>query len=168
MKNQTFDQCGWCGAPLARKEGESAYRFQRRQFCGYKCSSNGTAKRNVAIRWKPLIYRFMSKVDERCYGECWRWIGKKVSADGRGAIVGENGKLQIASRVSYELFCGSIPDGKEIHHECHNGWCVNPQHLIPVTRQENMFLERREVCGRGHRMDVENIGNYLLTYSTHD
>ena len=45
---------------------------------------------------------------------------------------------QLAHRVSYMLNVGDIPDGLEVHHECHVRYCCNPDHLVLLTHEENM------------------------------
>jgi hypothetical protein len=44
----------------------------------------------------------------------------------------------MAHRVAYEQFVGTVPDGLELDHLCENKACVNPGHLEPVTRSENV------------------------------
>lgn len=48
------------------------------------------------------------------------------------------GVEKLAHRYAYELLVGAIPDGMQIDHICHNRACVNPGHLRPVTRKQNM------------------------------
>ena len=43
----------------------------------------------------------------------------------------------LAHRVAYEISKGEIPDGLVIDHLCRNTYCVNPQHLEPVTHRVN-------------------------------
>ena len=47
----------------------------------------------------------------------------------------------MAHRYVYELFRGPIPDGHVLDHVkkkgCKHRDCVNPDHLEPVTQQEN-------------------------------
>ena len=45
-------------------------------------------------------------------------------------------------RWYYEYFHGPIPARMECHHLCDNGLCVNPQHILLVTREEHMRIER--------------------------
>jgi hypothetical protein len=56
------------------------------------------------------------------------------------------------------MLVGKIPSDKEIDHLCRVRNCVNPEHLEPVTREEN--LRRGECngaktcCPRGHKYDA--------------
>ena len=70
---------------------------------------------------------------------CWEWAGAhtgpgyaKIREGGAGSrIVG-------AHRVVYEVCRGSIPVGMDLDHLCRNRGCVRPDHMEPVTRQENL------------------------------
>lgn len=52
----------------------------------------------------------------------------------------------MAHRVSYETFVGPIPEGAQLDHRtdlgCIGGLCIHPNHLEPVTSEEN--LRRRD------------------------
>ena len=63
---------------------------------------------------------------------CWVWA-RSLDKEGYGRWAGKS-----AHRFFYEKFVGPIPDGLEIDHLCNNPSCVNPEHLEPVTHQENM------------------------------
>lgn len=76
---------------------------------------------------------------------CWVWTGSRLW-ELYGAIrIG--GKNVPAHRAAYEAWVGPIPDGLVVDHLCHNTLCCNPEHLEPVTRQEN--LKRRRKTGSG-------------------
>lgn len=76
-------------------------------------------------------------------GECWLWVG---AVNGRsptkmnyGQFRDANGRRCPAHRFAYELFIGPIPHGLDVDHLCRQSLCVNPWHLEPVTRQENLL-----------------------------
>lgn len=74
---------------------------------------------------------------------CWEWIGAKSSL-GYGHLK-IRGRLVIASRFSFELHKGPIPEGLLACHSCDNKWCVNPDHLFVGTQQDNCL----DMCGKG-------------------
>lgn len=71
---------------------------------------------------------------------CWLWTGL-VGTNGYGAthVRGRDGvTVLMAHRMSYEFYVGPIPEGLVIDHLCRNTRCVRPDHLEPVTNQENV------------------------------
>ena len=111
--------------------------------------------------------RFWSKV-AKTEGGCWVWQGARQREYGS---VGFEGKVRRAHRVSYEMAYGPIPDGAHVLHSCDNPPCVNPSHLRPGTRADNMrdrVLHGRDPnankthCVDGHLFDAAN------TYITPD
>ena len=91
--------------------------------------------------------RFMSHVSPEPNSGCWLWMGADAG-NGYGAFC-EGGKVEGAHRVSYRLHCGPIPDGLVIDHLCRVPFCVNPQHLEPVSHGEN---SRRGIVGWHQRV----------------
>lgn len=96
-------------------------------------------------------------------GGCWPWGGALDEA-GYGHFYCGNGKHARTHRFAYELLIGPIPDGLVIDHLCRVRHCVNPDHLEPVTGEEN---SRRQIrtrpprklvthCIRGHAYTPEN------------
>lgn len=69
-----------------------------------------------------------------------------------------------AHRYTYTLLVGEIPSGLELDHLCRVRNCVNPDHLEPVTRRENLlrstsFVARKAKqthCVNGHLFDEAN------------
>lgn len=92
---------------------------------------------------------------------CWLWTGTLTGGYGQ---VGWGKTTQWAHRVVYELSKGGIPGGLEIDHLCRVRCCVNPDHLEPVTRQENMwrspYYGSEYFCGYGHERTPENTYVY--------
>jgi hypothetical protein len=79
-----------------------------------------------------LELRFWAKVqvvDDAV--SCWDWTGSIGKTDGYGRIsVGGRRGSVVASRVSYVLNRGPIPDGLLVLHTCiANRRCVRPDHL---------------------------------------
>lgn len=113
--------------------------------------------------------RFWRLVDRRSDEECWEWRGAQGGngwKEGRGyGYFKWRGRMQTAHRVAYEIAVGPIPDGLHIDHLCRNHPCVNPRHLEPVTRQENlrrsplpgMRGRRQSHCKRGHARTEDNV-----------
>lgn len=87
---------------------------------------------------------------------CWLWMGCKMR-NGYGQM-GFGGKHYSAHRFSYEEIKGAIPIGMELDHLCRVRNCVNPDHLEPVTRSENLkraigmgaYNARKQWCPHGH------------------
>lgn len=89
---------------------------------------------------------------------CWRWTAY-IGTTGY-AEMGVDYRKCKAHRVAYELFVGPIPDGLVLDHLCRNRWCVNPDHLEPVTHRENLLRgvgptatnAVKTHCKRGHSL----------------
>lgn len=83
---------------------------------------------------------------------CWLWVGPV--SNGYGVVTTtEYGKTK-AHRLAYELLVGKVPDGLDLDHLCRVRRCVNPAHVEPVTRAEN--LRRRTHCPNGHEYTADN------------
>lgn len=95
-------------------------------------------------------------------GDCWSWTGFRYQ--GYGRLRWAPFKTNKAHRIVYQLFKGLIPDGLETDHLCLNRSCVNPDHIEPVTRAENIRRSHttgngngtRTHCRRGHELTDEN------------
>lgn len=84
----------------------------------------------------PPEQRYWKFVDKRDDG-CWLWTGAKTNG-GYGHFW-RGDRQVVAHRWSYEHLVGPVPDGLDLDHLCRNRSCVNPDHLEPVTRSENLL-----------------------------
>lgn len=115
------------------------------------------------LRMATVTERFLSKVFIDRAG-CWVWIGATTLLGRYKNFPYGNFAGQQAHRVAWNLFRGPIKKGLEIDHLCKVTNCVNPDHLEPVTRLENVrrssrFLKDGEHCIRGH---LTIPGNYKI------
>lgn len=110
----------------------------------------------------PWHVRLLGKIELAPSG-CWIWMAS-CRPDGYGQIwtplVGGRRSLLSAHRAVYELARGEIPEGLDLDHLCRVRRCVNPLHLEPVTRAENILRgecpaarnARRRRCADGHML----------------
>jgi len=109
-----------------------------------------------------LKERLMAKVKVAENG-CWE---RTVGVNNLGySTLRFQGKMYAAHRAAYEVFIGPIPEGLQIDHLCRNRVCVNPDHLEPVTRRENLLrgegfsaqAARKTHCPQGHCYEGDNL-----------
>lgn len=109
---------------------------------------------------RALPARIASKIRIEKNG-CWNWTA--ALSNGYG-ILGVQGESRRAHRVVYLLLRGEIAEGLHLDHLCRNRRCCNPDHLEPVTNQENNRRSnsasaqhaRQTHCVRGHEFTPEN------------
>ena len=89
---------------------------------------------------------------------CWVWQKKSRGRQGYALAHGPEYRMALAHRLAYEALVGPIPEGLQLDHLCFNPPCINPAHLEPVTRAENMrrARERYTHCKNGHEFNDEN------------
>lgn len=101
---------------------------------------------------------------------CWRWVGKhSKSGYAEATLRLPDGTRQYwrVHKLTYTEKHGPVPTGLVLDHfRCDNRWCVNPDHVRPVTQRENALRSpHRHVlvtpemrCGRGHDLCDGNLG----------
>lgn len=118
------------------------------------------------------LERFLAKVS---VGDCWEWLaGKTDGGYGQFSYYKETGKksVMVAHRWLWLKLVGPIPEKHDLDHLCRNRSCVNPDHLEPVSRSENLIRGvgglklyqwhlsegTWDTCGRGHSLkDPDNV-----------
>lgn len=90
----------------------------------------------MPAKFVPLKTRFDQKWRLDAESGCWIWEGAAQTC-GYG-LISVNAKFQKAHRIAWELYRGAIPEGMVIDHKCRRRNCVNPDHLEPVTDEENI------------------------------
>lgn len=117
------------------------------------------------IETKPLLERLADKV---LVGDgCWEWTGSQ-HPEGYGSVRLPDGRTLNAHRAVYELVVGPIPAGITLDHLCRNRVCVNPSHMDPVTRTENVMRgegpparnARKTECLNGHPLEGPDADVY--------
>ncbi len=152
--------CLQCGVAFRVKP----YRIKNNtvHFCSIRC-------RDIA-KTTPLIDRFFFYVGRKQPSGYILWTGF-VNKSGYGTIypgcTSKRGtRNSRASRVSYELFVGPIPDGLLVLHSCDTPACISPVHLFLGTQADNMADKvskgrqargKRHGCGKRTEADVREI-----------
>ena len=109
------------------------------------------------------VERFWAKVDKSNLTGCWLWTAYRNKL-GYGQFY-DGVRLVPAHRFSYELVNGPLEPGKVSDHLCRNPGCVNPDHVEPVTRGENVLRgyslsalnSRKTHCSKGHALSRDNL-----------
>jgi hypothetical protein len=93
---------------------------------------------------------------------CWLW---DASTKEKGYANFQFEQRRVAGhRWAYKTFRGEIPEGLTLDHLCRIPSCVNPWHLEPVTRWENVYrgtspfaLKAKQThCVHGHEFTYAN------------
>lgn len=91
---------------------------------------SGESEYDLALR------KFLSGIDINAQSGCWEWK-KNRTPKGYGQVWAF-GRMMVASRLSYKLFVGDIPENLCACHICDNPPCCNPDHLFLGTLNDNI------------------------------
>lgn len=115
--------------------------------CGKRLKSHlGIGAHSKACKLMTPEFRFFRLVNKNGQGGCWLWTGCTYN-HGYGSFLWD-GRMQAASRVSWQMHNGPIPAGQHVLHRCDIPLCVNPGHLFLGTHEQNMADMRRKGRGR--------------------
>lgn len=123
-----------------------------------------TAKIALAVLQRDGA-RLMGYVSLGHEGGCWIWTGRRHGSGRRYGGFTFRGRQVYAHRAAYELFVGPIAGGLELDHLCRNGLCVNPDHLEPVTHQENVRRGIGPTALNARKTDCQRHGTPLVQRS---
>lgn len=162
--------------PLCPVCGRSPVYSQKRcKRCYVAALKSGEIARVGSSNARPVKERLLDKVREGESG-CWVFEGY-INPGGYGAMLDGDGRTRTAHRISYEIFVGPIPEGRQLDHVCHtldkdcpggrscpHRRCVNPAHLEPVTQRENKLRgvsfsavnAAKTHCANDHEYTPEN------------
>lgn len=119
------------------------------------CSTHYRAMYRPKKRNAHSIEERLAIYVDKTPGGCWIWAGAR-NQYGYGSMRGPD--VTVAThRYVYELTRGPVPRDLVLDHLCRVRSCCNPDHLEPVTPQQNVDRGLRaasETCGKGHPMDL--------------
>lgn len=101
-----------------------------------------------------VVAVFWSKA--RPVGDCIEWTGA-IAPNGYGKF--SRGIAPDARRYNAHRYAWAATRGDtdlELDHLCRNRSCVNPAHLEPVTRMENVRRAMKDTCPVGHPYTEDN------------
>lgn len=88
--------------------------------------------------------------------DCWIWTSGQ-NRNGYGTLRNQEGKMEVAHRISYRLYRAEMPEGMLVLHKCDVRHCVNPQHLFLGTYKDNN--EDMLKKGRGAHWKNDFVGS---------
>jgi hypothetical protein len=131
--------CARCGVLFRKKHDAVAI------YCSAQCI--------YETRFGDVADRFWSYVKKS--DGCWLW-----TAHGSGRGYGRfriHAKYHVASRVSWQLHYGAIPDGLLVCHHCDNPTCVRPDHLFLGTNKDNIA----DCLAKGRRLAPKGSDHWM-------
>lgn len=106
---------------------------------------------------------FWEKVHRGDLNQCWEWQAYRTRT-GYGLVGHRKYGGELAHRVAFCVFYGSIPKGWMVLHRCDNRACVNPLHLFLGNNRINMLdaSAKGRLVGKPH-VRGEEVGTSIYT-----
>lgn len=108
---------------------------------------------------KPVMERLLSRIEIDDDG-CWVWTGSTINS-GYGQLRHRQVGSSLVHRIAYENLVGPVGPGLVLDHLCRVRRCCNPDHLEPVTQQQNLLRgvgtnAAKTHCNKGHEYSPDN------------
>lgn len=131
--------CFACQQPMtrARKHGGliSWRAWDKKTTCSNPCAGKWRSHKR-RDEWKTKIWEMIA-IDEKT--SCWLWQGY-INPHGYGMLgIGKSRVQRMVHRLAYILHHGDIPPHLIVRHICDVRDCINPEHLILGTMQDNTW-----------------------------
>lgn len=128
----------------------------------------GTRTRKPTISILDIIESKIERIPE-C--GCWIWMGKALGWGGYPQIRYAR-RTHPVHRLMWELKNGPMQKSNHACHSCDLPLCVNPDHIWPGTRSDNisdairkgrMRFVRNELCRKGHPLKGNGRNRFCQT-----
>jgi len=85
---------------------------------------------------KTVEERLAERAERDLNTGCWEWQG--ATKRGGYGHMSVDGRMQLVHRLAWVVVMGELGSDLEIDHLCRNRACLNPAHLEPVSKAENV------------------------------
>ena len=99
--------------------------------------------------------------------DCWECTSHKPMSNGRyyqitvGSRKDGTRRPIMLHRFMYEYYVGEIEEGLILRHTCDNDMCINPEHLLKGTNQDNSDdMVRRGRIAKGERVASSKLTDH--------
>ena len=94
---------------------------------------------------------------------CWTW--KKAKGSGGYGVTWYQGKTVYAHRMSYYAYKGEFDSDFIVRHTCDNPSCVNPNHLILGSDQDNSTdMVNKDRQAKGSKNGLAKLNESIIPY----